>query len=652
MAKKQTAPEPIDLVATADMIQQKLTLGQRFWKPLHDRMDLWLNMYLLLDLLQQSKPLGFRRFISNDPRVAIDKAVSILTTNDAFWRIDTPAGQIQPDEREAIGKIERALAGIVDDIDEQFLLRGEMRLWKQAAWFALMRGWIWGKFHVTSWATEMGWPSPLVAEMYDPRQVYPTFDGFGLSDFLAEKYTSLSDLKNFYPQVFADTEDLRKLDENAPCIKAEYWSNDRPGRKGITGTLVSYSLTDVGGSTNMPAISQGKSVWLIEPKEHGLSPDALPVVGVAVNGIPIRSKPPAVVRVDTSMRLRAAQLGLSAPSWNDPAGWIAESGRGLLSTVEENMPQYNELVATALQHFSIGTFGQWVFNTTTGELPKFQEGMNAKIPLRIGETAQRYEPHPIDSDAWRLLDVLKDERQRGTLADIIQSASGFTGTGILFQQVIAAARNGLEAYNSGLTDFGRMAGSHMLAQLQEAKNLNTLSLDVRSRRSYFRIEFDPKTDLQPRKYKPMPVFKPALPEDLLIKAQIARILLDPRRPLMSLTTVLDQVFQLDDPEGEIERIFEDIANLDPVFVLEHVAQALEKAGETEFAARIRQVEFQKAFVEEMQFKQMQAASQAAEAGPPGPGPETGAPSATGGGQPRPGQGQPSEGGSNLGLLGM
>ena len=119
---------------------------------------------------------------------------------------------------------------------------------------------------------------------------------------------------------------------------------------------------------------------------------------------------------------------------------------------------------------------------------------------------------------------------------------------------------------------------------------------------------------------------------------------------MSLITVLDQVFQLDDPEGEISRIFEDIANLDPVFVLEHVAQALEKAGQPEFAARIRQVEFQKAFAEDVRNRQMAMAAESM--AQPGPGPETGAPSATGGGQPRPGQGQPSEGGSNLGLLGM
>ncbi len=645
MAKKQPETSTLDQAAIAATVQTKLDLGKRYWKPLHDRQDYWLNMYLLLDLMQQSKPLGFRKFISNDPRVAIDKAVSVLTTNDAYWRIDTPAGQIQKAEREAIGKIERALVGIIDDVDEQFLLRGEIRLWKQVAWFALMRGWIWGKFHITRKAIEMGWPSPLLSEMYDPRQVYPVFDGFGLADFIAERQTSFADLRNYYPEIAA-SDDLKNLDDNATCVKVEYWSNDRPGRKGISGTMVSVSSDDA----TLP-VQHVKSAWLIPPYEHGFTPEQLPVIGVPANGIPIRMKPPTIARVDQSIRMRASQLGLNAPTWNDPSGWVAESGRGLLSSVEENLPQYNELVATALQHFSLGSYPTWVFHTTTGELPKFKEGLNAKIPLRIGESAERLEPRPIDSDAWRLLEILKDERQRGTLADIIQSASGFSGTGILFQQVIAAARNGLEPYGSAMTDFGRMAGSHILAQLQATKDLPTMSLVVRSRRSYFRIEFDPKVDLEARKYKPVPVFKPALPEDLLIKAQIARILLDPRRPIMSLVTVLDQVFQLEDPEGEIWRMFEDIANLDPVFVLEHVAQALERAGQPEFAARIRQVEFQKAFVEAAQLKQLQGAQMATEAAQAGPGPETGAPSATGGGQPRPGQGQAGEGGSELGLLG-
>ena len=105
------------------VLDNRLQWGRRFWKPLHDRMDLWLNMYLLLDLLQQSKPLGFRRFVSNAPRTAVDSAVSILTRNEAFWRIDLPIGA-NKEERGRIGKVERALAGVVDDMDEMFLLRG------------------------------------------------------------------------------------------------------------------------------------------------------------------------------------------------------------------------------------------------------------------------------------------------------------------------------------------------------------------------------------------------------------------------------------------------------------------------------------------------------------------------------------------------
>ena len=636
----------------AQTLVQKLEYGKRFWKPLHDRMDYWLNMYLLLDVIQQSKPLGYRRFISNDPRVAIDKAQSVMTTNDAYWRIDMPAGDmVTSEERQGVGQIERALAGITNDIDQHFLERGDMPLWKQVAWFALMRGWIWGKFHVTSAALDMGLDSPLLAELYDPRTVYPFMDAFGLSEFLAEKATTLATLMNYYPQLFDAHQDLTKLDPNVPCIKLEYWSNDRPGRKGRSATMVYFDLNQPNTMVASGA-PQGRTQWLIEPYEHGLPPAALPIVGVPVNGIPIKTKPMGLSRVNAAMQQRADLVG--PMSWHDPSGWVAESGRGLLSSVEENVPQYNELVATALQHFSIGTFGQWVFNTVSGELPEFDEGMNAHIPLRIGESATRMEPRPVSDDAWKLLGLLKDERQRGTLADIIQAASGFQGTGALFQQVINAARHGLEPYTHGMVDFGTLMGSHLLAQFQEDKNLKPLSLVVRSKRTYFRLEFDPSKDLMDRKYRPYPVFKPALPEDMLMKAQVARYLLDPKCPVMSLVTVLDEVFMLEDPEGEIYRMLEDVGNRDPIILLERLAQAFEDAEQPQFAMQLRQREFQQAFQMEMQTKQMLQAAQGPgpeQGGAPGMRPETGAASATGGGQGRPGQGQPSEGPSDMGQLG-
>jgi hypothetical protein len=153
-----------------------------------------------------------------------------------------------------------------------------------------------------------------------------------------------------------------------------------------------------------------------------------------------------------------------------------------------------------------------------------------------------------------------------------------------------------------------------------------------------------------RKYRPFPVFSPSLPEDMMMKAQVARILLDPRRPVASLATVIDRVFQWEDPEGEENRIFADIANLDPVIVLERIAQALEEEGLPEVAERIRTQEFRATWQRDMQFRQMQAAA-GVEGALPGPGPETGATTATGGLTGRPGQGQAAEQGGGIGATG-
>ncbi len=628
-------------------LEQRLVWSKNFWRPLHERQDFWLNMHLLLDLVQQSKPLGFRRFVSNDPRTAVDSAQSILTRNDSYWQIDMPAGVIGKEEREKVGKIEWGLSGIVDDIDEMFLLRGEMPLWKQVAWFALMRGWVWGKFHVTTKALEKGRPSPMLAEMWDGRQVYPTFDGIGMANVMAEKYTTLAEMLLQYGDRIPDI-DPDRVDLNAPAVKLEYWSNKRGEKEGVTGTLAIFDAGQSGsGIMSVPEdiLRTGARLWLIPPYRHGLTPEQLPVVGVPVNGIPIKSKPFAGTLVDTSLKDRADRLGANPPSWHDPSGWVAESGRSLLAAVEEACPQYNELMATALQHFSIGTYPTWVFKTTSGELPMFQEGMNSRIPLHIGEEVMQFSPQPITADAWRLMEVLKDERQRGMLSNILQ-ASSTQASGVLWQQVVHAALNALEPFSSGMVNFGSQVGGHILEQLKVAKT-GPLDLVARTNRSYFRVEFDPKVDLQKRRYKPKPVFKPALPEDFLMKAQVARILLDPRRPIASVTTVLDRVLQWEDPEGEIQRMMADIANLDPVILLERVADMLEKEGEPELAARIRQEEFRSAWVKDYQFKQMQAQSEAT-AGPP---PETGATTATGGLTGREGQGQPERTSGGIGVTG-
>ena len=170
----------------ASTIELQWRWGQDYFRPWHQRQDLWMNMYLLLDLMQQSKPLGFRRFISNDPQTAVDAAVSIMTRNDLFWQIDLKEGMTR-EERAQAGKIERALSGIVDDFDELLTTRNEMTWKRQAAYMALLRGAIFAKYHVTQAAMEMGRPAPFLVDFYDPRFSYPCTDGIGLSYFITEK---------------------------------------------------------------------------------------------------------------------------------------------------------------------------------------------------------------------------------------------------------------------------------------------------------------------------------------------------------------------------------------------------------------------------------------------------------------------------------
>ena len=593
-------------------VETRLTYGKRFWGPLHTRMDYWAAMYFLLDVVQQLKPLGYRRFISNDPRTAVDAAVSILTRNEAFWRI--PLNEVASEntaERERIGKIERTLQGIVYDMDELFTARGLMPMWKAVAMQALLRGWIWGKVHVTDEALQYR-DSPLIAEVYDSRLVYPHLDSWGLNYVAIEKPTTSGDLADSYPDQFGDLAKAGGYDPNQPAVKIEYWSNDRGSVKGISGTL---GMLVPGGSAwnpaQVPQLGAGK--WIIPPYEHGLKYNQLPVVGVPVNGVNIATKPNVSQLVLDRSQQRARLMGLQeyGAFWQMAgSSWVSETGRSLLSTVEEQVPQYNELIATIFHHFSLGTYGTWIFKTPTGQLPEFTPGIEAKVAIRPEEDLKRAEIAPITADAYRLVQILDDERQKGVLSNILQAVVPFQGSGVLFQQIANAALNALEPYHDGMENFGTAIGRSVLGQFQAASSVikkfevaSPGSTAVQRRNSFFTIEFDPRVDLdQGRAYRPRPVFKPSLPDDLAVRMQTARYALDPRRPVLSLMTVLETILQVDDPAEEINRMWEDIGNSDPVIVLEHVAVSFEKRGEHEMAARIRDNEFQLATIQEMNFR--------------------------------------------------
>jgi hypothetical protein len=594
----------------------KLRVGKNYWRSLHMRMDYWASLYLLLDPIQQMKPLGYRRFISNEPRTAVDAALSILTRNDSFWRIDEMENpQLGADERRNIGRVERMLKGVIDEADTIFTLQGNMPFWKRVAQQALIRGWVWGKGHVTATALNYR-DSPLVPVIYDARTVYPHFDEWGLDYVLIETVSTIGNFATNYPETFGEYL-TSQTDPNGPAVKIEYWQNDRPGRPGVTGVLGIVHVApqetlaqqiNIGAFYDNPlADNIGSARWIIHPYYHGYTPEQLPVVGVPVNGLSLESKPAISPLLASRLEERADLLSLQTQAWTGPGTWQADSGRSILSAVEDQVPQYNELVATIFHHFSLSAFGTWVFKTPTGEIPNFTPGIEAKIALRPEEQVQRLEVQPINADAFRLMQIIQEEKQRGVLSNILQAAGGADlNSGVLFQQLSNAALNSLEPYHDGMEKFGMLFGTHLIEQIKAAAPaLRPFEVTVQTRsRSYFRFEFDPKEDLEDRKYKPVPVFKPALPDDLAVRINAARFALDPRRPILSLKYVLENILQVDDAQGEIDAMWEDLANSDPIIVLEQISAALERMGEYDIADRIRQQEFKARFVEDAQWRQM------------------------------------------------
>ena len=592
------------------------------WKPLTLRQNAWEAMYFLLDAVQQAKPLGVaRRFVSNEPRTGVDAALSILTRNPTKWRIPLLGAEDENQEsRRQTGRIERTLEGLVYTMDELFIDRiNHDTLWRAATFQGLLRGMIWGKFHITTEAL-LYRRAPLVAEIYDAYQVFPHTDQWGLNHVIIEKDTNLGDLVTSYPGIYDDLLESSAYNPNTPAVKLEFWSNDRGERKGMMAVLGSVSTTSAAGMAIVDTLSKDAR-WLVPPFLHGYAYDELPVVGVAVNGAHISHKAPLFSPLADRLQERADLQAMGAMAWHGPNSQVAETGRSILSSVEETVPQYNEIVATLFQHLSMNTYDTLVFKTPTGELPEFERGIGASIALNPQESVESLRPQPMSTDAYRLLELLQDERQKGVLSNVLQAVAPNMASGVLLQQIEHAALGSLEPYQQGLRNFGTRMGTTLLAQMQKAAPiLGAFELQSGApSKTFFNIEFNPLTELdQGRHYRPVPVIKPALPDDLTVRMTAARMALDPRRPMLSLMTVMEDILNIDDPMAESDRIWEDLAQQDPVIMLEQMAMALEKHGEMEMAARIRQQEFAQKFVEEQKIQQITGGGQRPGFDTPGP----------------------------------
>ena len=613
-------------------ISDDLAYRKNFWRPRDMRMDRWFLLYSLIDAFQASKPVSRKRFISNEPMTTVDRAESIIARNPLQYQIQMEQAKTE-EEGVTIEGIEHLLVGVDNQIDKDLIKQGHKRARRIAAQHALLRGWI-------AWSLSLNhnpgkYKKAINYTPYDPRFVYPRFDDQGLHSVMCEDYIFAGTILDQYPRA-ANALGI-KSSSNKMEVFLWYEYIDREYR----GIAASQSLDALLRKDGRPV------EWLEVPRAHGRS--SLPFGMIPVHGVEMRFLPsmPSSYNLNPDSPREVHALAAPKDYFRAPNAWSANMGRSILSAVEDTMPQFNELIATIWQIASNNAFGTWFIKTRGAKHIPFKPGENVVNFGDLMENVQRFGSDTAPPDLGVISNLLGSQIQRGTLSYALFGDTEFAGSGFLFSQIEEAALNAIDDWRDGVKLWGELKADMFMEEYREG-GYKALEVQGRDSKNRMFIEtIDPK-DIK-KTYHIEVELRPALPSDMMQRVQMARLLLDPRRPIASLQTVFDKVLMWPDAKGELDRIFEDIAYTDPLIVMERIARILEQRGADEFAQVLREKAQQQQWMQNAQFEmaQMQMAAMTGQV-PPGQSPPENMGN-TEGAPPTPaGQASPGVGGAGAG----
>ncbi len=576
-------------------ILTQYALRKAFWTPRDRRMDYWHLTYLLFDAHQQSKAVGRQRFITNEPANLVDKGANAISKNSI--RLSCPIDDVNdPYERDTIARYEDLGYGIIDEIDEMLINSGASGNFREiAAKQGLLRGWISG-CEILQPKSDRGF---VYFDDWDPRFVYPDWDRWGLRSILYYTEDHLGNVIGDHPWL----EDEFTADDDMNQLVRKYVWYDRK-YYGCLAELPHRDKNNRARRRNSMWVSRDPDTEEPGPYEHGL-PD-IPAYMIPVNGVNFRYAPfqPQDPFLDMQFNQDYRQYSNRYDMYRYGSNhWVADRGRSIFANAEREFVQFNELVSTIWQVVANEAYGTWIMRTRDGKAVDLEIGNNAVNYLRLDEQLEKINPHLAPPNITDLLSISSRNLERATFS-FKMFGDDFQGSGFLFNQAQEAMSSALHPYKAGVE---RAAERVVRIGTRQFRLGGFSDVDMYGRRPSARRIFHFRASSKDfeRDYKVTAELQLAVPEDLLARVQIAKLLADPRKPLASLQTIFDKVLGWDDPDGEKEKIFEDVADTDPVIVLERTARALEKRNLPELAASIREKEFVMAAVQAMQKAQME-----------------------------------------------
>ena len=464
----------------------------------------------------------------------------------------------------------------------------------------------------------MGMLTPLDYEPWDMRFFLPAFDRRGFLHSCAyESFPTWSEVVADFPEL---DEKRHKwfVDYNQPVCRID-WYDEKYHAVGLLPwmTIPKTPTTQLILPSAVNSQNTFRVEWAKEPTPHEL--EHIPVVCVAANGLPFNYQPavagawPPVADPGIVARRTSADTRYSRPTWLGPGGYVASWGRSILAAVEDLVPEYNEAMSMLMQIIYNDAYGTWVTNSFAGDLTEVNVGgVNA---LRVGEAMQRVMGISASPDLYRILGVIRESYQRGTFSDALYGLTDFQGSGFLQTQLKNAALNNLDPYIEAHKQWGAHTAQLLLSQMRQAKVKDWEVWGQTNDLRHFRVTIDPKITkrLWPIEMKPTP----ALPDDLALRVDIARRMLDPNMPLASYQTVLDRVLEFGDAQKERKLMFEDLAERDPSIVFLRIQQRMLARGQDDLAQAFGDRAYAVAFVQKMaEIKAMGEAQMALQMGLP------------------------------------
>ena len=470
------------------------------------------NQQLLADraVLALTKPAAKKnitRWVMNDPKVMFDTTVALLSTYPPRFRLPL-SRNFNSEERERMAKVERFLTGLLHLLEGRYFATGRVSFLRELAYW-VCGGWYAAFFRVHKPREGV---VEFIGELFDPITVYPEWDHEGLRRlarvYEVDGHLALAMAENWGVNARID-------DPQGKYKIINFWKRISP----LDRQPEVYNIINVGG-TNVKEITL----------EEGL--DHIPIL--------------------------VGAIGQPEKTSDD---WQRRVGESVIAADRDMYEYKNEMVSLAIELVKEQTRPDLISKSHSGRPVVKKEDIKGKgtiIPVRLEESLAPLRNVEIPAELHNLLSIVEGGIQRGGLPYIVYGGLPFELSGFAISQLMAAIKYKAGPYANAMESFLESMASEFLLQYGSGSfpPVELSTTDARSmRKGLFFVEGFKKSDMPKTSYVEATIpLTSAM--DRIQQMAFARQALQPPQ-ILSRETLWDEIFDVQDPDGELDRIMKD-----------------------------------------------------------------------------------------------